>query len=160
MNNSDNKIDFITSIVEIYKKNGLDDFEISIKDSKSSTINIKLSSGKLVQPIPHLGASQYNPTPMNSRSLEFENESQALPNDTEGMVYSEMVGTAYLGASPEAEAPFVKVGQIVSAGQTIMIIEAMKTMNHIEAPHSGTVEKILVEDGEPVQYNSELMIIR
>ena len=79
--------------------------------------------------------------------------------ETKGLVSSEMVGTAYLKPSPEAETPFVHVGQSVKEGETLLIIEAMKTMNFIGAPHSGTIRKIMIDDGEPVQYGSELMVI-
>lgn len=75
-----------------------------------------------------------------------------------GTVKSPMVGTCYHSPSPDA-APFVKVGQQVKAGQTIMIIEAMKTMNQIPAPHAGTVKEILVGNGEPVEFDEPLMII-
>ncbi|ODA68839.1 Biotin carboxyl carrier protein of acetyl-CoA carboxylase [Methyloligella halotolerans] len=75
-----------------------------------------------------------------------------------GTVTSPMVGTAY--RSPEPGAPaFVEVGTRVTAGQTIMIIEAMKTMNHIPAPHAGTVISILVEDGHPVEYGEPIVVI-
>jgi acetyl-CoA carboxylase biotin carboxyl carrier protein len=69
-----------------------------------------------------------------------------------------MVGTAYMAAEPGA-APFVTVGAQVKEGQTLMIIEAMKTMNHIPAPKSGTVKRILVEDGTPVEFGTPLMIV-
>jgi acetyl-CoA carboxylase biotin carboxyl carrier protein len=69
-----------------------------------------------------------------------------------------MVGTAYLGPTPGAR-PFVEVGSSVKAGETLIIIEAMKTMNQIPAPRSGTVLQILVEDGQPVEYGEPLMII-
>ena len=75
-----------------------------------------------------------------------------------GTVNSPMVGTAYMSPSPEA-APFVQVGSKVKAGQAIMIIEAMKTMNQIPAPHSGTVTAILVNNGDPVEYDEPLMVI-
>jgi acetyl-CoA carboxylase biotin carboxyl carrier protein len=75
-----------------------------------------------------------------------------------GTVKSPMVGTCYHSPSPDA-APFVNVGQQVKAGQTIMIIEAMKTMNQIPAPHAGTVKEILVGNGEPVEFDEPLMII-
>jgi acetyl-CoA carboxylase biotin carboxyl carrier protein len=71
---------------------------------------------------------------------------------------SPMVGTAYLTADPEA-APFVSVGQAVTAGDTVMIIEAMKVMNPIIAPNSGTVTSILVESGQPVEFDQPLMVI-
>ncbi len=73
-------------------------------------------------------------------------------------VPSPMVGTAYLSPEPGAPA-FVKVGDSVSEGQTLLIVEAMKTMNHIPAPKSGTVKRILVEDKAAVEYGSPLMII-
>ncbi len=69
-----------------------------------------------------------------------------------------MVGTAYLSPEPGAD-PFVKVGQQVSEGQTLMIVEAMKTMNHIAAPRSGKVTAILVEDQQPVEFGEPLLII-
>ncbi len=75
-----------------------------------------------------------------------------------GLVTSPMVGTAYLGASPGAR-PFVEIGSQVKAGETLIIIEAMKTMNQIPTPRSGTVLQILVEDGQPVEYGEPLMII-
>ena len=69
-----------------------------------------------------------------------------------------MVGTIYLSAEP-GSAPFVAVGGTVTEGQTVLIIEAMKTMNHIPAPRAGTVKRILVADGNPVEYGAPLMII-
>ena len=69
-----------------------------------------------------------------------------------------MVGTAYLLAAPGRRA-FVEVGQTVREGQTLLIIEAMKTMNQIPAPRSGTVTAILVEDGQPVEYGEPLVVI-
>jgi acetyl-CoA carboxylase biotin carboxyl carrier protein len=73
-------------------------------------------------------------------------------------VTSPMVGTAY--RSPEPGAPlFVEVGSVVREGQTILIVEAMKTMNQIAAPRAGTIKRILVENGQPVEYGEPLMII-
>ena len=75
-----------------------------------------------------------------------------------GLVASPMVGTAYLGPAPGAR-PFVEVGSAVKAGETLIIIEAMKTMNQIPAPRSGTVLQILIEDGQPVEYGEPLLVI-
>ncbi|NUB46554.1 acetyl-CoA carboxylase biotin carboxyl carrier protein [Fertoebacter nigrum] len=80
------------------------------------------------------------------------------PAQHPGAVTSPMVGTAYLSAEPGAAA-FVTVGATVSEGQTLMIIEAMKTMNHIPAPRAGVVKRILVADGNPVEYGAPLMIV-
>jgi len=75
-----------------------------------------------------------------------------------GAVPSPMVGTAYLASEPGAK-PFIDVGVKVSAGQTLLIIEAMKTMNQIPSPRAGTVTQILVEDGQPVEFGEPLVII-
>jgi acetyl-CoA carboxylase biotin carboxyl carrier protein len=80
------------------------------------------------------------------------------PAQHPGLVASPMVGTAYLGPAPGAR-PFVEVGTQVKAGDTLLIIEAMKTMNQIPAPRAGTVIQIVVEDGQPVEYGEPLMII-
>lgn len=85
-------------------------------------------------------------------------EAAAPAGNAAGTVKSPMVGTAYLSPSPEA-APFVQVGSVVKAGQPIMIIEAMKTMNQIPAPHAGTVTQILVGNDEPVEFDEPLMVI-
>jgi acetyl-CoA carboxylase biotin carboxyl carrier protein len=82
----------------------------------------------------------------------------ADPADHPGVVTSPMVGTIYLGSAPDAK-PFVDVGSEVKAGETLIIIEAMKTMNQIPAPRSGTVTQILVENGQPVEFGEPLLII-
>jgi len=80
------------------------------------------------------------------------------PVEHPGCVRSPMVGTAYLGPEPAAP-PFVDVGSRVAQGQTILIIEAMKTMNHIPAPRAGTVTRILVANRQPVEFGEPLAII-
>ncbi|MGF1456258.1 MAG: acetyl-CoA carboxylase biotin carboxyl carrier protein [Alphaproteobacteria bacterium] len=75
-----------------------------------------------------------------------------------GVVKSPMVGTAYLASEPDAPA-FVKEGSTVKEGQTLLIVEAMKTMNHIPAPRSGTVRKVLVANEQPVEFGEPLLII-
>jgi acetyl-CoA carboxylase biotin carboxyl carrier protein len=69
-----------------------------------------------------------------------------------------MVGTAYRARDPDAD-PFVRIGDLVMEGQTVLIIEAMKVMNDIPAPRAGKVTRILVEDGQPVEYGEPLMIV-
>ena len=75
-----------------------------------------------------------------------------------GLVASPMVGTAYMAPSPGA-APFVKIGDMVKEGQSLLIIEAMKTMNQIPAPRSGRITQIIISDGQPVEFGEPLMII-
>ena len=84
--------------------------------------------------------------------------SQPADDMLRNAVPSPMVGTAYLAPSPDAK-PFVEVGQTVREGQTLLIIEAMKTMNQIPAPRSGKVTAILVEDAQPVEYGMPLLVI-
>jgi acetyl-CoA carboxylase biotin carboxyl carrier protein len=78
--------------------------------------------------------------------------------DRANAVKSPMVGTVYLKSSPDA-APFVKVGDKVAAGQTLLIVEAMKTMNPIPAPKAGTIIEIIVEDAQPVEFGEPLVVI-
>ena len=82
----------------------------------------------------------------------------AAPADHPGTVKSPMVGTAYLSAEPGA-APFVAVGAKVSAGQTLLIVEAMKVMNPIQSPRAGTVTAVLVDNGQPVEFDQPLVIV-
>jgi acetyl-CoA carboxylase biotin carboxyl carrier protein len=88
-------------------------------------------------------------------------EAEAAPLDPAkhpGVVTSPMVGTAYVGPEPGAR-PFVEIGSRVAAGDTLLIVEAMKTMNQIPAPRGGTVIQILIEDGQPVEFGEPLMIV-
>jgi acetyl-CoA carboxylase biotin carboxyl carrier protein len=101
--------------------------------------------------VPIAGAAVVTATPVGAAA-------PIDPTQHPGVVASPMVGTAYVGQSPGAR-PFVEVGTQVKAGETLIIIEAMKTMNQIPAPRSGTVTQILVEDGQPVEYGEPLMII-
>jgi acetyl-CoA carboxylase biotin carboxyl carrier protein len=78
--------------------------------------------------------------------------------DMPGAVKSPMVGTAYRRASPDAP-PFVEVGSVVKAGDKLLLVEAMKTFNEIVAPRAGTVTRVLVEDGQPVEYGQPLFMI-
>ena len=82
----------------------------------------------------------------------------AAADVSKNAVTSPMVGTAYLAPSPDAKA-FIEVGQKVKEGQTLLIIEAMKTMNQIPSPRAGTVTAILFEDGQPVEYGMPLVVI-
>jgi acetyl-CoA carboxylase biotin carboxyl carrier protein len=82
----------------------------------------------------------------------------ADPTKHPGAVTSPMVGTAYIGPEPGAR-PFVEVGSRVRAGETLLIVEAMKTMNQIPAPRAGIVTQVLIEDGQPVEFGEPLMII-
>ncbi|WP_034989295.1 acetyl-CoA carboxylase biotin carboxyl carrier protein [Bartonella senegalensis] len=87
-----------------------------------------------------------------------EDEAPKSEDKSKNSVTSPMVGTAYLAPSPGAQ-PFVEIGQNVSEGQTLLIIEAMKTMNQIPSPRSGTVTTIFVKDGQPVEFGEPLIVV-
>ena len=104
------------------------------------------------------GERAQTPAAIAGDAIRRRSKAAIEPAQHPGLVASPMVGTAYLGPAPGAR-PYVEVGTQVKAGEPLMIIEAMKTMNQIPAPRSGTVIQILVEDGQPVEYGEPLMII-
>ncbi|RUM98645.1 acetyl-CoA carboxylase biotin carboxyl carrier protein [Pseudaminobacter arsenicus] len=99
-----------------------------------------------------------NSTPQPASPAPAAAPAGAAPDVSKNAVPSPMVGTAYMAPSPDAK-PFIEVGQAVKEGQTLLIIEAMKTMNQIPSPRSGTVTAILFEDAQPVEYGMPLVVI-
>ena len=93
-----------------------------------------------------------------SAAVEVAGVVAGEPPPPAGAIPSPMVGVAYLSAEPGAP-PFISLGQVVSAGQTVLLIEAMKTFNQIKAPRTGTITQILVASGEPVEYGQPLLVI-
>ena len=84
--------------------------------------------------------------------------SEAIENDNYNPVKSPIIGTAYLAPEPGAK-PFIEIGKKIKKGDTVMIVEAMKTMNHVPSTHNGIVKKISVEDGQPVEYDQVLILV-
>lgn len=149
---------FIKALAELLNENALT--ELTVKREYGDDDSLEVSVVKqvtVVQAAPAaVAAPAYAAAPTAAAPA-----APAAPEDPAqhpGAVTSPMVGTAYLAAEPGAT-PFVAVGAQVTEGQTLMIIEAMKTMNHIPSPRAGTVKRILVADGTPVEYGSILMII-
>tara|TARA_Y100000590_G_C15531188_1_gene943232 strand:+ start:138 stop:542 length:405 start_codon:yes stop_codon:yes gene_type:complete len=95
----------------------------------------------------------------SSNVITSENKKKIIVEENGVHVTSPIVGTAYLAPEPGAK-KFVEIGQKIKKGQTIMIIEAMKTMNHVPSTQDGTVNKILVKDGEPVEFGQPLISIK
>ena len=96
----------------------------------------------------------------NSRTASAEIDKKKTIIESNGVnVTSPIVGTAYLAPEPGAK-KFVEIGQKVKKGQTIMIIEAMKTMNHVPSTENGTVSKIFIKDGEPVEFGQPLISVK
>ena len=90
--------------------------------------------------------------------IETENNIQEIIEETGTIIKSPIVGTAYLASEPGAK-KFVEVGKKIKKGDSVIIVEAMKTMNHVPSPSDGIVKKVCVEDGQPVEFGQQLIII-
>lgn len=134
--------------------NDTDLSEIEVEDGERK---IKLSrGGSLVQVAAPAAAPMA--APAAAPAAEAEAPAEISPADHPGTVFSPMVGTIYTSPDPTADV-FIKVGDKVAAGQTILIVEAMKVMNQIHAAKAGTVKSIFVENEQPVEYGEPLVII-
>lgn len=144
--------DWIRELAGILEETGLTEIEIE-KDA----VRLRVSRQGGVASFAAAPAAQPAPAPAASPAPAAP-APDASNADHPGAVKSPMVGTAYLSPSPGAEA-FAKEGSQVTEGQTVMIVEAMKTMNPITAPRAGTVTKVLVSDAQPVEFGEPLLII-
>jgi acetyl-CoA carboxylase biotin carboxyl carrier protein len=140
----------IRGLAELLNDTGLTEIEIEQKG-----LRIRIARNVTV------AAAVSAPSPAGTTAASAAPPAAAPTKDADshpGTLKSPMVGTVYRGAEPGAP-QFVEVGSVVKQGQTVLIIEAMKTMNHIPAPRPGTVKAILVENEQPVEYGEPLMII-
>jgi acetyl-CoA carboxylase biotin carboxyl carrier protein len=145
-----NELALIEDLAEILNRTGLTEIELDrggarVRVSKSATVSM---GAPMVSAAP--AAHHHSPAPAAAAAPVAADNKDALK--------SPMVGTAYLSPTPGA-ASFVAIGAQVKQGQTVLIIEAMKTMNQIGASKSGTVTAILVENGQPVEFGEALMVI-
>ena len=156
---TDTDVAFISALAELLNRNDLTELSVKREYGEDDSLEVRVVKQANVvtvtaaAPVPVV----HHAAPVAAAAAAPE----AAPEDPAqhpGAVTSPMVGTVYLSAEPGAT-PFVAVGAQVAEGQTVLIIEAMKTMNHIPAPKSGTVKRILVEDGHPVEYGAPLLII-
>jgi acetyl-CoA carboxylase biotin carboxyl carrier protein len=146
-------VDAIRTLAEILQDTGLTEIEISEKDSR---IRVVRAPAVIQASVPvtaqHMAAPQ-----AAAPAAQHPTEIADIAHHP-GAVKSPMVGVAYLGPEPGAPA-YVTAGQAVTAGQTLLLIEAMKTFNQIKAPRNGTVSRILITSGVPVEYGEVLMVI-
>ena len=144
----------VKKLMELLERSGM--AEIEIKEGEESVKISRYGNAPLMTPtIPQQPAAMVTPSQVESTTTAANKGSEVSDN----LISSPMVGTYYSAPSPSAK-PFVTVGQHVNKGDTVGIIEAMKIMNQIEADHSGTVVKILVKDGEAVEFGQALIVIQ
>lgn len=157
---NDSDVAFIQALAEMLTANDLTELEVMREYADNDSLNVRVSRQLPVQQVVQSVAATAPVAAAAPAATTAPAQAQAVadPSNDPNAVPSPMVGTAYLSAEPGAAA-FVKIGDAVTEGQTLMIIEAMKTMNHIPAPKSGTVKRVLVDDGTPVEFGAPLMII-
>ncbi|RCL03745.1 MAG: acetyl-CoA carboxylase biotin carboxyl carrier protein [Candidatus Tokpelaia sp. JSC161] len=158
-NNTDETItintQIIRSLAEILNETNLSEIEV-----EQGNLRIRISrTGQ--QQVSQRSTEQHTASSISSSPIATpttSSPSSTKEDNTKNAITSPMVGTAYLSASPNAN-PFVQIGQQVDEGQTLLIVEAMKTMNQIHSPRSGIVKKILIEDAQPVEFGEPLIVI-
>jgi len=148
---------FIQALAELLNRNDLTELKVEREYGEDDRLTVELSKHgrQMVMQAPAYAPQAAQPAPAAPAPAAA---AASDPASHPGAVPSPMVGTAYLSPEPGAAA-FVTVGQQVAEGDTLMIVEAMKTMNHIPAPRAGTVRRVLVEDGTPVEFGTTLMIV-
>lgn len=158
--NTDTDVAFISALAELLNRNDLTELSVKREYGEDDSLEVRVVKQANVVTMAAAPAPVHYAAPAAAPHAAAPS-APAAPEDPAqhpGAVTSPMVGTVYLSAEPGAAA-FVAIGAQVAEGQTVLIIEAMKTMNHIPAPRAGTVKRILVEDGHPVEYGAPLMII-
>jgi acetyl-CoA carboxylase biotin carboxyl carrier protein len=154
----DADVAFIRALAELLREHDLTEVEVMREYGDDDSMNVRVSR---MAPAPAPVAA---PVHVAAPAVPLALAPVATSSITEdpashpGAVTSPMVGTVYMQAEPGTP-PFVSVGTQVTEGDTLLIVEAMKTMNHIHAPRAGTVKRILVEDGAAVEYGTPLVIV-
>lgn len=158
----DDDVDFIRALAELLNENELTELQVKRDYGENDSLNVRVSrrqevTTQVITQAP--AAAQAAPAAAPAApGAPAPAEATEDPAHHPGAVTSPMVGTVYMQAEPGSP-PFVSVGDQVAEGDTLLIVEAMKTMNHIPSPKSGTVKRVLVDDGTPVEFGAPLMII-
>ncbi|MBS7536341.1 acetyl-CoA carboxylase biotin carboxyl carrier protein [Ancylobacter sonchi] len=142
----------VREIANLLSESDLTEIEVQHEDLRIRVV--RAAPTVYAAPAPAYAA----PAPVAAAPAASAAPVSADPAKHPGVVPSPMVGTAYLAPEPGARA-FIEVGTVVKEGQTLLIVEAMKTMNAIPAPRAGTVTRILVNNGQPVEYGEPLVIV-
>ena len=143
----------VKKLIELLEESGI--AELEINEGEESVRISRYGSAPAPAPVSHAAAPAPAPSAAAAPAVESDDE-DSLPSGH--IVKSPMVGTFYSASSPGAK-PFVDIGDSVTEGETVCIVEAMKILNQIEADATGTIKAILVENAQPVEYGQPLMII-
>ncbi|WP_103333796.1 acetyl-CoA carboxylase biotin carboxyl carrier protein [Pseudotabrizicola formosa] len=155
----DADVAFISALAELLNKNELTELSVKREYGEDDSLEVRVVKQANIVTTQVAGpAPVYAAAPPTAAAPAAAPAAMEDPAQHPGAVTSPMVGTCYLAAEPGAT-PFITIGATVAEGQTVLIIEAMKTMNHIPAPRAGTIKRILVEDGTPVEFGAPLLII-
>ena len=155
---------FIKALAELLQENDLTELEVMREYGEDDSLNVRVSratqavAAPMQVAVPAAAPAAPVAAPAAAPAAVEAPAAQEDPASHPGAVTSPMVGTVYM--QPEPGAPsFISVGASVSEGDTLLIVEAMKTMNHIHAPKSGTIKRILVGDGDAVEFGTPLVIV-
>jgi acetyl-CoA carboxylase biotin carboxyl carrier protein len=146
----------LKKLIDLVKESGIEELEITEGEER-----VRINSGNkaaITSAASTLAAPIQVDLPRQAEELMVPSDDPSGPVEEGFNMKSPMVGTFYRASNPES-APFVEVGQIVTEGETLCIIEAMKLLNEIEAEKSGAIKKILVENGQPVEFGQPLFVI-
>ena len=153
-------VTFIKALAELLRENDLTELQVKREYGEEDSLNVRVSrmSPVATAPVQVAVPAPTAPAPVAAPAAAPAAPAAEDPASHPGAVTSPMVGTVYMQPEPGAS-PFIAVGASVTEGDTLLIVEAMKTMNHIHAPKSGTVKRVLVGDGDAVEFGTPLVII-
>ena len=162
-NNRDKDVQFIEALAVLLREHDLNEVEVNREFGQDDSLTVRVArGGQIAAAAPTISNPTLAAPAQEGTSVSVSNQTSDTvvddPANHPGAVTSPMVGTVYMQAEPGAP-PFISVGASISEGDTLLIVEAMKTMNQIPAPKSGIVKRILVEDGAAVEFGAPLAII-
>ena len=162
-NNRDKDVQFIEALAVLLREHDLNEVEVNREFGQDDSLTVRVArGGQIAAAAPTISNPTLAAPVQEGTFVSVSNQTSDTvvddPANHPGAVTSPMVGTVYMQAEPGAP-PFISVGASISEGDTLLIVEAMKTMNQIPAPKSGIVKRILVEDGAAVEFGAPLAII-
>lgn len=146
-------IELVRQLAAVLDETNLTEIEVEDGDRK-----VRVARKVSAAPVAYAAPAPVAAAPLAAAPASMPSDPASITPAHENAVKSPMVGTAYLAAEPGAK-PFIAVGSQVKAGDTLVIVEAMKVMNPIAAPHGGTVKAILIENGQPVEFDQPLVVV-